>query len=387
MSTELKLRGGTTTEHSTFTGAAKEVTVDTFKSTVVVHDGITPGGHPMSKESHVHTGYALSSDQAEYAAAVDAALSAQTAELGGLLSTHESAPDPHQVYALESSVSASLLLKQDALASGTNIKTLNGVPLLGSGDYSISNFNCILNGAFQINQRSLSGTVTLAAGGRGHDMWKAGASGCTYTFATVGGLTTITISAGSLQQVIEGSNLPYGTNTCVLSWYGTAQGKIAAGAYGDSGVTSSVTGGSNLTVEFGTGTLTKVQLELGSVASAFLRRAYQTELTLCRWYYWEETPNSVFASGEMNGTTTAICCYKYPFGGMRATPTLAAIGAIAGNVSGIAGGGSPSVSAANFIPGPNSCRIDFTTSASTNGYAVVMSASNGVWKITASSEI
>jgi len=44
MSTQLKLRGGTTAEHSTFTGAAREVTVDTDKNTLIVHDGVTVGG-------------------------------------------------------------------------------------------------------------------------------------------------------------------------------------------------------------------------------------------------------------------------------------------------------------------------------------------------------
>ena len=44
MSTQLRLRGGTTAEHATFTGAAREVTVDTDKNTLIVHDGVTAGG-------------------------------------------------------------------------------------------------------------------------------------------------------------------------------------------------------------------------------------------------------------------------------------------------------------------------------------------------------
>lgn len=55
MARQLKLRGGTTSENNTFTGVIREVTVDTDKHTVVVHDGITPGGHPMAKETHTHT--------------------------------------------------------------------------------------------------------------------------------------------------------------------------------------------------------------------------------------------------------------------------------------------------------------------------------------------
>ena len=43
-------RRGTTTAHSTFTGLAGELTVDTTKNTVVVHDGSTAGGIPLSKQ-------------------------------------------------------------------------------------------------------------------------------------------------------------------------------------------------------------------------------------------------------------------------------------------------------------------------------------------------
>jgi len=47
MATQVQFRGGTTTETDAFTGAAREVTVDTTKDTVVVHDGTTQGGFPL----------------------------------------------------------------------------------------------------------------------------------------------------------------------------------------------------------------------------------------------------------------------------------------------------------------------------------------------------
>ena len=49
----LKLRRGTTSEHSSFTGAEGEVTVDTTKDSLVVHDGSTAGGHPIAKSSDI----------------------------------------------------------------------------------------------------------------------------------------------------------------------------------------------------------------------------------------------------------------------------------------------------------------------------------------------
>ena len=51
MSTQIQRRHGTTSEHSSFTGAAGEITIDSTKNTVVVHDGSTQGGIPLAKES------------------------------------------------------------------------------------------------------------------------------------------------------------------------------------------------------------------------------------------------------------------------------------------------------------------------------------------------
>jgi hypothetical protein len=61
MADQLSLRGGTTTEHGSFTGANKEVTVDTTKKTLVVHDGATVGGHPIMRENGSNSALALGS--------------------------------------------------------------------------------------------------------------------------------------------------------------------------------------------------------------------------------------------------------------------------------------------------------------------------------------
>ena len=52
----LKLRRGTTAQHSTFTGLLGEVTVDTDKDTIVVHDGVLAGGYPLAKASDTASG-------------------------------------------------------------------------------------------------------------------------------------------------------------------------------------------------------------------------------------------------------------------------------------------------------------------------------------------
>ena len=56
MARQVQLRRGTTTQHSTFTGAVGEVTVDTTKDTVVVHDGSTAGGVPLLKAADLAAG-------------------------------------------------------------------------------------------------------------------------------------------------------------------------------------------------------------------------------------------------------------------------------------------------------------------------------------------
>jgi len=50
MSKQVRFRRGTTANHSTFTGAEAEITVDTTKNQVVVHDGATAGGVPLLRE-------------------------------------------------------------------------------------------------------------------------------------------------------------------------------------------------------------------------------------------------------------------------------------------------------------------------------------------------
>lgn len=53
MAYKIQFRRGTSAEHSTFTGAPGEVTVDTTDNRLVVHDGSTAGGIPMAKESEI----------------------------------------------------------------------------------------------------------------------------------------------------------------------------------------------------------------------------------------------------------------------------------------------------------------------------------------------
>jgi len=49
MARRIQFRRGTTLQHSVFVGAPGELTVDTDKNIIVVHDGVTPGGFPANR--------------------------------------------------------------------------------------------------------------------------------------------------------------------------------------------------------------------------------------------------------------------------------------------------------------------------------------------------
>ena len=61
MATQVQFRRGTTGEHSAFIGAVGEVTVDTEKKTVCIHDATTLGGFPLLREDFSNSNLALGS--------------------------------------------------------------------------------------------------------------------------------------------------------------------------------------------------------------------------------------------------------------------------------------------------------------------------------------
>ena len=61
MATQVQFRRGTTGEHSGFTGAVGEVTVDTEKKVVCIHDATTVGGFPLLLEDGSNSRFSLAS--------------------------------------------------------------------------------------------------------------------------------------------------------------------------------------------------------------------------------------------------------------------------------------------------------------------------------------
>ncbi|WP_018261874.1 hypothetical protein [Methylobacterium sp. WSM2598] len=208
--------------------------------------------------------------------------------------------------------------------------TVGAAPLDGGASFR----NRVTNGAFTINQRAVTGTVTLAAGAYGHDRWKAGTGGATYTFSTAAnGDVTLTITAGTLLQIIT-ADMVHAGGSYRLSWSGTAQGRVhqgTPGAYAAGPITATLSAGINTTVEFGTGTLSLVQLEPGTVVTAFERRG--DEQQRCDRFLQFHSLTARWTSFAASQSMEVHVTHRVP---MRAipTPTLVAAGGRS-NVSGV----------------------------------------------------
>ena len=97
----IQFRRGTTTEHNSFTGLVGEVTVDTTKKTVVVHDGSTAGGYALALE-----GAAVSSSTGAFSSNVTVggtlAVTSTTTMGGNLTMTGHILPSANITYDLGS---------------------------------------------------------------------------------------------------------------------------------------------------------------------------------------------------------------------------------------------------------------------------------------------
>lgn len=244
--------------------------------------------------------------------------------------------------------------------SGTTrpgLDAANWVVTQGQGDVILngSQFafrNHVINGCFNIVQRALNsmqigyssnlplGTYTE------FDRWKAGTANTTVTL--VGGphavdysyITyphTITITAGTIRQILERINMPAGTY--YVTWSGTAQGRVSAGtgagsgAYAASGFSFVASGTSDYSLEFNTGTLTNVQVERGAITPFEFRNPI-LELELCRRYFWagqelELGTLLVDKYGQASDQLAGLIVESVDTPGFRVAPTLIAAGGVA----------------------------------------------------------
>jgi hypothetical protein len=234
----------------------------------------------------------------------------------------------------------------------------------------------LLIGNFFVNQRGVSGAVVLSAGDYGHDRFKAGSSGCTYTFATTNGVTTATIASGSLVQVVESINIAPGGY--ILSHVGTSQVQINGGGFGNSGaVTATLDGSANATIEYSTGTLSLPQLERGTVATSFDRRKFGDELAMCFRYtivFQSSTVEKIVGSGWRRASNTLEFLFPVPVE-LRVSPSVTTSGLV---FSAKYDGNSTDVTGALSVGGASASgvRVNGTVTGLSGNYPVAVTVDN-----------
>lgn len=155
--------------------------------------------------------------------------------------------------------------------------------------------NLLLNPFFWLSQWLGTGTGafsgTYSAGTYIRDRWKAGPTGVTFSISNY----TMTITAGSIQQIVQGRNILQG-GTHTLSWTGTAAASVN-GAPVSNGGQITLPDSTHATVAFGTGTVLGPQLEFGGIKTQTERRSTDLERSLCYQYYQRS-----YVDGAKNGS-------------------------------------------------------------------------------------
>ena len=122
MATQVQFRRGTTGQHSAFTGAVGEVTVDTQKKTVCIHDASTLGGFPLLLEDGSNSSLSLGS------------LSSCALKFAGDSNTGIMSPGPDQI-SLVTGGFARLTIDSSGVVTIPRNITINGnLNLTGSSD-------------------------------------------------------------------------------------------------------------------------------------------------------------------------------------------------------------------------------------------------------------
>lgn len=189
-----------------------------------------------------------------------------------------------------------------ALSASQSASTASGAASTATSALSAARFglrNLLYNPLWWVSQRfgatGISSDSTVSAGVYFRDRWKAGPQGLTFRI-TSGGLNII---SGSIQQVVQGRNLPFDSNY-TLSWEGTAAGAIN-GTNVANGGNISLTGYQHATVTFSGGSVQRPQLEWGATKTSFELRPADLERSLCLQYYQKS-----YEEGTPPGTVTLI---------------------------------------------------------------------------------
>lgn len=349
--TQIQYRRGTTANHTTFTGAVGEMTIDTDKKVVVVHDGTTAGGNPQMRQdcSNMPAG-----------SITPARLANAGAELGihnriingAMVIDQRNSGASYTVPGTAVGYCLDRWNAQSAQASKFSVQQNAGAvtPPAGFTNYlgvtSLSSYTSIAADYFDLTQTiegysiadlswgtasaksvtlqfwayssltgTFSGSLTNNAGTYSYIFNYSIPVANTWTYIsvtilgpTVGVWVTNNGMGVSVRIIDLGSGSTYKTST-VGSWVaGNINGSTGSvSIVGTSGATFYVTG---------------VQLEKGSTATPFEFRPYGVELALCQRYYWRLSHpfvSSNFSAYATGAYMTDVISFPSE---MRISPTI-----------------------------------------------------------------
>ena len=153
----LKLRRGTTSQHSSFTGAEGEVTVDTSKDTAVVHDGSQAGGRPLAREDLNNVANNTVRDKVNAATDSNTFTDADHSKLNGIESGATADQTAAEIRSLVESASNS-----NVFTDADHTK-LNGIETSATADQTASEIVSLISG------QSIAPTNVSATGKIGRD--------------------------------------------------------------------------------------------------------------------------------------------------------------------------------------------------------------------------
>ena len=340
MSKQLKLRRGTTAQHSTFTGAEGEVTVDTTKDTLVVHDGVTAGGKPLATEAGLAGKQPLSNNLTTYASTGigfrnriingDMRIDQRNAGASVTVSTSLYTLDRWNInknglnnFTCQRSTAAPAGFSNSMLLTmGTGV-TPTGTDFAYLAQ-NIEGFNAadLAWGTASAQTVTLSFWVrssvtgTFGVGLRNTDGTRAYISAYTISAANTWELKTVTVPGAPSGTWLTDNGVGIRVD------FDLGVGPTYSGAAGSWLTTNTfgLTSGTKLAATTGaTFYITGVQLEAGSVASPFDRRDYGRELIMCQRYFQKFGGSPAFCSANMMSNNTARMWYSFPVI-MRASP-------------------------------------------------------------------
>ena len=224
-STVLQLRKGTSAQTALFTGLPGEVTVNTTKNAVVVHDGVTPGGHMGVSESEV-------SELASVVAAGDQALDARVTTVEQTVESIQTAQIAGRIwFATKAELEADLVhesgtladVTDDSVASNNGLYQKSGLPGTGTWQKKADSPTTALSAEVAAMQSSITainadmadltaselsvlarGIVAIASGARALKIWEG-----KMVFCNRGSSADVTFILPEPSASVEGLNFQF----------------------------------------------------------------------------------------------------------------------------------------------------------------------------------